>query len=125
MHIKRAVSATLLAGGIAVKGTGVASSASAGPSIGKTWNAGTTLYYAYYAATDTFCIGRGSSSPARLSVAFSKGGRKLHSLTLNAKVGKQACSQLKKNSSRLYENDRVKFTLSNSLGAKSTGYLRV
>lgn len=63
MNIKRAVSATLLAGGIAVKGTGVASSASAGPSIGKTWNAGTTLYYAYYAATDTFCIGRGSSSP--------------------------------------------------------------
>lgn len=125
MNIKRAVSATLLAGGIAVKGTGVASSASAGPSIGKTWNAGTTLYCAYYAATDTFCIGRCSSSPARLSVAFSKGGRGLHSLTLNAKVGKQACSQLKKNSSRLYENDRVTFTLSNSLGAKSTGYLRV
>lgn len=125
MNIKRAVSATLLAGGIAVKGTGVASSASAGPSIGKTWNAGTTLYCAYYAATDTFCIGRCSSSPARLSVAFSKGGRELHSLTLNAKVGKQACSQLKKNSSRLYENDRVTFTLSNSLGAKSTGYLRV
>lgn len=125
MNIKRAVSATLLAGGIAVKGTGVASSASAGPSIGKTWNAGTTLYCAYYAATDTFCIGRCSSSPARLSVAFSKGGRELHSLTLNAKVGKQACSQFKKNSSRLYENDRVTFTLSNSLGAKSTGYLRV
>lgn len=58
-------------------------------------------------------------------MAFSKGGRGLHSLTLNAKVGKQACSQFKKNSSRLYENDRVKFTLSNSLGAKSTGYLRV
>lgn len=125
MNIKRAVSATLLAGGIAVKGTGVASSASAGPSIGKTWNAGTTLYCAYYAATDTFCIGRCSSSPARLSVAFSKGGRELHSLTLNAKVGKQACLQFKKNSSRLYENDRVTFTLSNSLGAKSTGYLRV
>ncbi|KSU65984.1 hypothetical protein [Arthrobacter sp. NIO-1057] len=125
MSFKKKLSALLMSLAL-VTGTAVAGAvpASAGTSIGATYNGASHVYYKFYASTNTFCIKKKTNTSYSAMVLIYKDGKQIYNLQTNM-VNEWACVDLDKYAK--VEGKKLTFKLSmfyksERVYRSSTGY---